>query len=534
MNLGQTLDTPIPTGATWATGPQPAARVRGLIAWLAPDLALTFALMTLLWLFFILGGATALFNDSDTGWHIRTGERIISSRSLPHVDPFSFSKPGEPWVAWEWGADVLMAAVYRASGLGGVALMYGLSIGAAVWMWFRLNRAAGGNCLLACLFFVPMLPTTWMHWLARPHVLSWLFLLGTVWLCERMPPRLGWRHLTAVAVTSAVWANLHASFFFAPLIALIYAAGAYLRPLIWEVRGRPSRRETRGSSARSYVLLALAALAGTLANPNGWRLHQHVFSYLSDSQLLAHVGEFQSFNYYLDGAFPVMLALAICFAGGFAALAAQKPERFLLAMLLTALALRSTRALPVAALLLLPLANGSITAVFSRAANLAPRLRHGLDATLTYGSRLQAIDRCFHGFAIIPLVAILVFASIRTRAGFPADEFPVAASATVASLPANARILAPDTFGSYLIYRFNGERKVFIDGRSDFYGVEFASGYSRLVTVRPGWREEFNRWNFTHALLPPDHPLIPALEANGWQELYRDRTAVLLTGRSGL
>jgi hypothetical protein len=188
----------------------------------------------------------------------------------------------------------------------------------------------------------------------------------------------------------------------------------------------------------------------------------------------------------------------------------------------------------VAALLLLPLANGSITVVLSRAANLAPKLRRGLDDFLGYGDHLRAIERNFHGFAIVPLAAIFIFMSIRARAGFPANELPVAASAVVATLPANARILAPDTFGGYLIYRFNGERKVFFDGRSDFYGARFVDGYLRLATLENGWRNEFNRWNFTHALLPPDYRLIPALEANGWRELYRDRTAVLLTGKSSL
>jgi hypothetical protein len=110
----------------------------------------------------------------------------------------------------------------------------------------------------------------------------------------------------------------------------------------------------------------------------------------------------------------------------------------------------------------------------------------------------------------------------------------VAASAQIASLPAGARILSTDVFGGYLIYRFSGERKVFFDGRSDFYGAEFTDGYLRLVEARPGWRNEFNRWNFTHALLPPDSPLIPALEASGWQALYHDRVAVLLTGASKL
>ena len=34
----------------------------------------------------------------------------------------------------------------------------------------------------------------------------------------------------------------------------------------------------------------------------------------------------------------------------------------------------------------------------------------------------------------------------------------------------------------------------------------------------------------THALLPPDYALAAALKADGWTELYRDKTAVLLTG----
>jgi hypothetical protein len=246
------------------------------------------------------------------------------------------------------------------------------------------------------------------------------------------------------------------------------------------------------------------------------------------------IDEFQSYDFQSAGGFRVMMMLAICVAGGFAALASRKPERFLLAMLLTALALRSARVLPLAAFLLLPLANGSITTVLRRASNLAAWLRRRLDDTLAYGDRLDVIDRQLCGFAMVPLIAVLIFASIRTTSGFPPEKLPVAASAVVATLPASARIFAPDIFGGYLIYRFNGDRKVFVDGRSDFYGTEFMERYARLAQLMPGWTQEFNRWNFTHALLPPDSPLVSALEANGWQEIYRDRTAVLLTGKSKL
>jgi hypothetical protein len=98
----------------------------------------------------------------------------------------------------------------------------------------------------------------------------------------------------------------------------------------------------------------------------------------------------------------------------------------------------------------------------------------------------------------------------------------------VEKLPGGTRLLAPDKFGGYLIYRFEGRRKVFFDGRSDFYGAEFLKQYARLVQVRPGWESQLNKFDFTHALLPNDYSLVPALEQIGWRVIYRDSTATLL------
>ena len=99
---------------------------------------------------------------------------------------------------------------------------------------------------------------------------------------------------------------------------------------------------------------------------------------------------------------------------------------------------------------------------------------------------------------------------------------------TISEFPLAARILAPDKFGGYLIYRFDGQRKVFFDGRSDFYGVQFMKQYLRLVELRPGWRETMARYRFTHALLPNDYPLVAALATDGWSSIHKDTTATLL------
>ena len=107
---------------------------------------------TLLYCLFLNNGGVKLFRDSDSGWHIRNGEAILSQHALPAADPYSFSKPNQPWFAWEWGADVAMGAADRLGGLTAVAGVFALTIACVAWLWVRLQFAMDGDFLLAGLF----------------------------------------------------------------------------------------------------------------------------------------------------------------------------------------------------------------------------------------------------------------------------------------------------------------------------------------------------------------------------------------------
>ena len=101
------------------------------------------------------------------------------------------------------------------------------------------------------------------------------------------------------------------------------------------------------------------------------------------------------------------------------------------------------------------------------------------------------IDSSLCGLAWAPVILLLTFVILRSpviaaRTGFPPDQFPVKAATIVEKLPESVRLLAPDKFGGYLIYRFSGRRKVFMDGRSDFYGLDFMKRYIELVEVAAG------------------------------------------------
>ncbi len=507
----------------------PAAGKSCFRYWLLPDLGLAVSILTLFYCLFVYDGGRRLFRDSDTGWHIRTGEAILAGAGFPRADPYSFSRAGEPWFAWEWGADALMGLAHRGAGLTGVAWLYAVAIASATWLWFRLHWAVEGDFLLACLLASPMLSTVSLHWLARPHVLGWLFLLGALLYLETIACRGRLRRQAAPIVAfSALWANVHASFFLGALLAIVYAAASLLRPLVWDLdRGAEWRR------ARWFAGAAALSLLGSLANPYGWGLHRHVLAYLADRELLQRVAEFQSFNFHVPGAFQIVAVVAVGAAGAVLALAQRKLAYALLAAGFVILALRSARSLPVAALAVLPLANGAIAQALRDWRDLRPNLRARLDTVLAYSGRLRALDGGVRGWALAPVAVALAFVYLRlpvvaARTGFPPEEFPVSAAAAVEPLPASARLLAPDKFGGYLIYRFAGGRKVFFDGRSDFYGSDFMKQYIRLVEMRPGWRRQVEEGGFTHALLPNRYSLVDGLQQAGWRTVWRDATATLL------
>ena len=492
---------------------------------ITPNLATLAAITALFCTLFLFHGYRELFRDSDTGRHIQVGEEILSTGRVPFTDADSFSKPGAPFFDWEWLADVAMAGVNRVAGLSGIALFYALAFAACMWLWVRLTWQAGGTVLLAAPLLVPMLTGIDIHLLARPHILSWFLLLVAVIFFSELKSPLGWKQALQIFFLSLVWTNLHASFFLLIVVGGIYTASAYLERLIW--------RESSALPPRVAAQATLIAAAATLLNPYGWRLYQHLVAFLQDRTLFDTISEYRSLDFHLPGSGFVIAALAFTAAGATLAVTQRKLAPAFLCFLFFTQAVRSVRMIPLLALVCLPLAAGALTQALRSAADLQPRVRRLRDHLLTFGDQVRQLDRTTGGW-LIALCAVFVAAfflrlpSVAAATGFPKDVFPVAAAQAVAQLPAAARIFSSDSYGSYLIYRFAGKRKVFFDGRGDFYGPDFFEQYSHIQNLDPGWPRIWSRWHFSHALLPNNSPLIAALQKRQWHPLYRDSYQTLL------
>src|SRR5215471_18184733 len=78
----------------------------------------------------------------DFWWHLKAGEIIATSHSIPRVDLFSFSAEGRPFILQNWLGELIYYWTYRAGGFPLlVVLGTALTVGAFLLM-YRLCLAA--------------------------------------------------------------------------------------------------------------------------------------------------------------------------------------------------------------------------------------------------------------------------------------------------------------------------------------------------------------------------------------------------------
>jgi hypothetical protein len=453
-------------------------------------------------------GLRALLADGDTGWHIRTGELVLAGGAVPWSDPFSFTRPGQPWFAWEWGSDALFALLWRWKGLAAVAAFCGIviALSAAVLLVRLLARGAG--LAVAAAVCMAAVSASSIHYLARPHVFSILFYAVALGILERDRARPGPRLWLLVPLT-ALWTNLHAGF----------AAWCVTLGLLVAVQA--TQREW--AAVRRYSLLAVACAASTLLNPYGWKLHLHVGGYLNSRWIMEHVQEFQSPSIRSEG----MVVYALLLLAAVALV--SRADRFEAALVLFwgFASLRSARHVPFFALAAAPVVADAAAELWRRTAG-----RRGSRSAVAL-LRDFSLDLGRHPRASLWLPAAACLALVLLRpAGFPEARFPV--TAVERNLPrlappaAAPRVLTSDQWADYLIYRLYPSQRVFFDGRSDFYGPQLGTDYRVLLAAAPGWRELLDRYGFELALLPHDWPLGAILDTQpGWTRIYNDSTAVL-------
>src|SRR5438874_304821 len=74
----------------------------------------------------IFAGSVPAIPSADTWWHLRAGEYIVETGSVPKVDPFSYSVAGQAWIAHEWLSEVITYISFNLGGTSGMLLFFAM------------------------------------------------------------------------------------------------------------------------------------------------------------------------------------------------------------------------------------------------------------------------------------------------------------------------------------------------------------------------------------------------------------------------
>jgi hypothetical protein len=515
--------------------------------WLMPSIA-DLVFVALLAVLTCTNLSARLLGDAGIGWHIRTGQLILSTHAVPRADPFSAAMSGQPcfaseWFAWEWLYEVAVGYLDRLAGLNGVVLLTALLI-AVTFAWTLRLLLRDTNLAVAIVLILLAASASMIHFQARPHVATWLFTVIWFYILDSNENKLAAHRglLWLLPVLMIFWVNIHGGFLLGLVLIIIYWVSA-----IWQsVQAKEDRFEnfltkTRaGKRARNLTIVgALCALA-TFVNPYGWKLHVHIYGYLSNHFLMDHIDEFQSPNFHgvAQKCFIALLLLTlVAFAVDKGKTGPVRLSDALLALFAVYSGLYAARNIPIASLLLILIIGPRLSRAFqSREQSSAP--------SASFLQRMNNLDSTLRGH-LWPAIAIALTIWIAFHSGslgsnslmdahFDAKRFPVAAVDYLEQHKIHDPLFAPDSWGGYLIYRLYPQTKVILDDRHDFYGEPFLRAYLKTIHVEPGWQDFLTAHQVSCIVVPKSSALANILlETPRWKPIYTDNTAVVFAASSG-
>ena len=454
----------------------------------------------------------------DLAYQLRAGADILAGHGIPSTDTWTFTVAGTPWLDQQWGAQVLLAAVFQATGWTGLALLrailtaltYALLLGAIRSAWSIASVRAGGSAvassartatLVTVAFFVVAAPALAL----RPQLFAIVLFAATLRvLVERSRHP---RRLWLIPLMTIAWANLHGSF---PLVLVLVALAWVDEIALLRVPPPPGHprlalpRRLLGSTGLALIG-GMSALA-TLVNPFGIDAWRYIENLARDPEITSEVSEWQppspldpaGFVFYLSLVL-VVGVIAFRFRTDKGRTSARFVGPLVTAAVFALLGVVTGRGLawwaiaaPVAMVQLQP---GLRLADLRRIPALPVlRARTAREASASEGRR-SPLNGVVVTLLAVFAIALLPFWRPTGPAGVPILALTYAPQGIAhelaklvrsGTLPPNARVWAPQTWSSFLEWAVP-EARVAVDSRIELFPGPVLADADEIARAAPGW-----------------------------------------------
>ena len=525
-----------------------------------------------------------VFGDGSTGWHLATGDYVLNHGFPPQTDLFSWTKPGAPWVAYEWLSDTVMALFVKIGGLPFLAVGVCSAIAVLFLLIYEKLRKEGCHFVTAlCITIVGAFASA-VHWLARPHLFTFF---GVYIFSTRLEDRYrgtisGARFFLPLILYMLIWVNSHPGFIVGLAMIGLYFVCSLVAAAVYE----GEKRKEFLSKAKDFAIVGVACGIMSFVTPYGLQLHQYLLHYFfKSSEAVKATDEYLSPDFH--GAFSP-ICLIILFAVFTIGQAIGKKRltfpKLMVCLVFAFLSLQSVRHMPLFAIVVLP-AIGELLARVRPLSMSTKELETDLAVdeittpTLTqvelhsvavagwWKALVAKFKEVGEGFNeneaicqmhIVPVATFILLSLMAIfgknlqllTSGFDPKDKPWMEQQVTKDHPAGTlnylfdhersndlkakEGVSFDNWGGYLFWTAAQQspplpaQQVFIDDRADFYGDEHYKKYAMVSQVDPGYEDILKSFRINWVLFPNNSKLAAALKKNAdWQEVSHDKSSIL-------
>ncbi len=226
---------------------------------------------------------------NDFWWHLKLGEIISQTRSVPKTNIFAWSlQPDHPFVYGEWLAEYLFFIIYQ---VGKIPLIifarFSLVLLTFALLGFEAKRRSGSwriagfVLMLACAMASNNLEV-------RPQIFSWVpFVLTYTLLSAYVDRQIRPVFLLFCPLIMVFWVNVHGSFIVGLVLLGIFLTGEAIR-MLFKSFGALSFKEIRW-----LAIVGIMTGLAVLINPQFINIIHYVFNLMTDKPSQKLVVEWQ-------------------------------------------------------------------------------------------------------------------------------------------------------------------------------------------------------------------------------------------------
>jgi hypothetical protein len=449
----------------------------------------------------------ARFDDSDMWWHLKMGEIIWTTHTIPLADIFSYTTNHQSSIPQEWLAQVAIYGAWKWAGFSGMMLWLCVLTAAVIIAGYGFCSLYSGNAKVAFIGAMIIWLFATVGFAVRPQMIGYLLLIAELVLIHLGRTR-DPRWFFSLPILFALWINCHASF----MLGIILTAVILFTSLFSFQAGCLTAQRWNPRVRLMMAFSLLLSLPALFLNPVGIRMILYpIDTILHQPVGLGNVEEWAPLNMTEERGV-ALLALLLCI---FLLVAIRRSELFFDELLLLAIGTW--------------MAVSHLRMLFLFGILAAPTLSRLLSTSWEgYDAETDRIWPNAVMIGVSLLAIFLAFPNSRNLEEQVANQSPKKAVDFIKANHLSGPMLNDYGFGGYLIWAAP-EHPVFVDGRGDvFEWTGVLTEFGKWATLQSDPNELLQKYNVSFCLLARQAPMahvLPLLQ--GWKMVYSDDNSVI-------